>query len=116
MSRVNLDDNEAQNLRIVNKARYGVNSQTLTGTFTMTHAMAPLQFLDPGGATRIVLMPTEADSKGLFFQIVNKADAVEDLTIKDDSNTTVIGTISQNEMAQLVCDGTTWSIGIGTTT
>jgi hypothetical protein len=116
MSRSDIDDAEARNLTQVSKARMGVGSQTLTGTTTLTHGMPPALFLDPGGATRIILMPTEADSKGLMFLIVNKADAAEDLTVKDDANAVTIGTISQNEMAILVCDGTTWSIGVGTTT
>lgn len=106
----------ADDITIASLLKLGVNSQTLAATYTMDHEMPPLQFLDPGGAGRTVLLPTEADSKGLVFVIINKADAAEDLTIKDDSNTNTIGTISQNELALLVCDGTTWSIGVGTTT
>lgn len=106
----------ADDIRVMSKAKFGVNIQTLGATYTMTHDMPPLQFLDPGGAGRTVLLPTEADSKGLFFIITNRADAAEDLTVKEDSGTTTIGTISQNECAILVCDGVTWTIGVGTTT
>lgn len=116
MSRSNLDDNEARNLTQVSKMRLGINAMTLGADLTLTHGAAPLQFLDPGGAGRKVLMPTEADSKGLCFFIVNKADAAEDLTIRDDADAATVGTISQNEMAMLVCNGTIWHIGVGTTT
>jgi hypothetical protein len=92
----------------------GVNVQTLAGTTTMPTNPNVMNFLDPGGATRILLLPPEV--KGLMLIIVNTADAAEDLTVKEDSNTTTIGTISQNEMAILVCNGTTWFIGVGTTT
>lgn len=116
MSRSNINDAEAQNLTIMNKMRLGVNSMTLGADYTLTHAAAPIQCFDPDGSTRKILMPTEADSRGLCFFIVNWAGGAEDLTIRDDADAVTIGTISQNEMAILVCDGTTWRIGVGTTT
>lgn len=93
-----------------------VLTQTLTGTFTMDAGMPPIINVDPGGATRIVLMPLATGNAGLQFRILNAADAAEDLTIKDSTNTTTFGTISQNEIGDLICTGSTWRIGIGTTT
>ncbi len=76
----------------------------------------PMLFLDPAGGAKTVLLPAEADSKGLMFVIVNTADGVEVLTVEEDSSTTAIATIAQFEMAILVCDGTTWYSLVGTNT
>ena len=83
-----------------------VNTETLTGQKTLTVNDARIQRLDPGGAGRDVLLP--AEEQGLRVTIVNTADAAEDLTVKEDSDTTTIVTISQNEDAELYCDGTDW--------
>lgn len=90
---------------------------TLTGTFTVPANSPPVLVLDPGGTTpRKVLMPLASSTKGQVVVIVNSADAAEDLTIKDSTDATTYGTISQNELAMLFCDGTAWRIGVGTTT
>lgn len=86
---------------------------TLAGTLTLTTEHPPLIVVDPGGAGRTVLLPAEASSLGLTFIIKNTADAAEDLTVKEDSNTTTIGTVSQNEAAFFFCDGVTWYALVG---
>jgi hypothetical protein len=68
----------------------------------------PILYLDPGGAGRTVLLPAEADSEGLCFWIRNIADAAEVLTIEEDSATTTIVALAQNEGCMVHCDGTTW--------
>lgn len=88
------------------KLRHEILEQTLTGTWTMDDDMPSVQFLDPGGAARTVLLPPEA--KGLWFRIVNTADADELITVKEDSNTTTIGTVSRGESQFFLCNGTTW--------
>ena len=85
--------------------------KTLAGTTTFLAGYPKLWFLDPGGATRIINLPPETN--GDFYIITNTADAAEDLTVKEDSSTTTIGTIGQNETGVLVCDGTTWRIIVG---
>ena len=82
--------------------------QTMTGTLTLGADCAPLVFLDPGGAARTLNLPPE--SRGAFLLIVNTADAAEVLTIKEDTSTTTIGSVTQNECALCVCDGTTWRL------
>lgn len=114
MSHVNSWDSKARSLRIMHRLYLGTMAQTLAGTYTMDADMPTALGLDPGGATRVVLLPPEEE--GLTFYIKNMADAAEDLTVKEDSNTTTIGTISQNETAWFVCIGGIWTIGIGTTT
>jgi len=80
--------------------------ETLTGTKTMGLGdMDGYNVYDPGGSTRIVLLP--AEEKG-FVVIQNSADAAESLTVKDDSNTDTIGTLPQNGSGLFICDGTTW--------
>jgi len=85
----------------------GVNVETLAASHTLASTSPKFQKLDPGGAGRDVDLPAEATSAGLEFVITNAADAAEDLTVKDDSPATIV-TISQNERATVVCDGTSW--------
>lgn len=82
--------------------KLGTAFQLLGATYTMDAEMQPVQSLDPGGSSRTVLLP--AETKGLWFLIVNTADvAGEVLTIKEDSNTTTIVTLGQDESAMLFC-------------
>jgi len=101
-------------VQLATQIRFGVATQVLGGNFTIDAEAPTLQVFDPAGA-RDITLPAEADSKGLFFIIFNAADAAEDITMKDDSPATV-GTISQNEIGLLFCDGTTWRICVGKTT
>lgn len=87
---------------------YYQNTQTLAGTKTLTDADFPLQYLDPGGAGRNVVLPAEANTNHSFV-IVNTADAAETLTVKDDGGTT-IGTIAQGENRQFVSNGLAWKV------
>ena len=82
-------------------------SETLSGTKTLVFNDARVQFLDPGGAGRSVVLP--AETAGVEVVISNAADASEDLTVKEDGASTTIVVISQNEDATLTSDGTSWS-------
>lgn len=64
--------------------------------------------VDPGGASRNLDLPPEADCEGLLLLIVNSADAAEFLTIRNDGNTKTVATIGQNEEAIVYCNGTVW--------
>lgn len=84
-------------------------AETLTGTRTFTVAeitQYAMWALDPGGASRSVVLPNAADAgRGLLF-IANTADAAEVLTISADSATVV--TPTQAESAILFCTGVKW--------
>lgn len=101
MARNNLVSANITNCIHVQRFKLGAGFQTLGGTLTMDEDMSPALTLDPGGSTRVVLLPPELE--GLCFFITNAADAAEDLTVKEDSATTTIVTISQAESALLVC-------------
>lgn len=83
------------------------NTETLAANKTLIGKDSRHQRLDPGGSARDVTLPAEATSKGLVFEILNTADAAENLVVKDDGASTIV-TISQNEKATVVCDGTAW--------
>jgi hypothetical protein len=83
-----------------------INRQSLSGNLTLTSSDSRNQSLDPNGASRNVLMPPEANIAGEKFYFSNRAGAAEDLVIKDDSDTSTIVTISQNEGAVVWSDGT----------
>lgn len=89
-------------------SKLAVETQTLTGTLTLTTSSSPLQSHDCGGAGRTVLLPAEADSKGMFFAFGNWSDAAETLTVKEDSNTTTIITVAQAKGGIVWCDGVQW--------
>ena len=104
--RSNLEGARISGCLLMEGNKFGVLAQTLGATLVMDADMHHVLFLDPGGSGREVRLPAEA--KGLWFTIVNTADAAEALTVKEDSGTTTIGTIGQNEVGQFFCDGTTW--------
>lgn len=85
-------------------------TQTLGATYVMDADMPQLQFLDPGGAGREINLPPVADSKGLFFIIVNTADAAENLTVEDSASAalTPAAVVGQNEIGLFFCDGVRW--------
>jgi len=87
----------------------GVYAATLSGAATLDYTYPNLLALDPGGAHRDVTLPAEATSTGLWYFIANKADAGENLVVKDDAAATVV-TVNQNEGAVVYCDGTAWAL------
>ena len=84
----------------------GATVSTLTGNLTLTTASQNFQKIDPNGA-RDVVLPAEASSNGMWFTITNVAGGAEDISVKDDGGATIV-TISQNEQATVICDGTSW--------
>lgn len=87
---------------------------TLGAALTIDADSPPLLNIDPGGATRILTLPT--GEEGLVFVINNAADAAEDLTINNPAAAT-IGTVSQNEAGVAFFAGGVWYLRlVGTTT
>jgi hypothetical protein len=102
----------------------------LAANKTLTTSDLVVQKLDPGGASRDVTLPAEADSTDLLFCIYNAADGTgENLVIKDDTPATII-TLGPGMSGMFSCDGTSWkclddtgfyydvvsgNVGIGTT-
>lgn len=116
MSRLNLENSKLYSPELINNVKGSVIVQTLTGTTTLALPLARVYSLDPGGAGRNLVLPTEADSKGVEFYIVNTADAAETITVKASNGTTTVGTIDQNEGAVAVCDGTRWKVMVNAET
>ena len=83
----------------------GANSGS--GATTLTTESQNFQRIDPAGGAIDVDLPVEADSNGTWFYIENLADAAEAITVKNSSAATV-ATISQNEAAIVICNGTAW--------
>jgi hypothetical protein len=110
--RENLEDVRMSGAVLAAANKFETLKQTLTGTTSLPLAGCPmLMFLDPGGAGRTVNLP--AEFKGGFLVIVNTADAAENLTVKDDTSVTTIGTVGQAEIGFFFCDGTTWFCVVG---
>jgi len=82
------------------------NTQTLTGTKTLTDADPPIQFLDPGGATRTVNLPADSyNNHGFWFYNFADADD-ENLTVTDGVFSVTMG---RYHSAMFVPNGATWS-------
>ena len=75
----------------------GVRIAALSGAATLTTTSSWFQFLDPGGAHRDVTLPTAID--GMTFFVFNRADAAENLVIKNAQGDTIC-TINQNEQGE----------------
>ena len=87
----------------------GYGTETAAGTVTLDTTYPSVLGIDPGGAGRDVTLDAEATAEGMWRFIVNKADAAETLTVKDDGGST-IATVTQNKAALLHCNGTAWSL------
>ena len=85
----------------------GIDYETLAADKVLALDDAPIQLLDPGGANRNVDLQAEGQSMGRWCRILNRADAPENLVVRNDALAT-IATISQNEAAWFFCDGGTW--------
>jgi hypothetical protein len=107
MSVSSIRDTDLENVVITKKFRVGSETRTLSGTLTLTVNNLVTLFLDPGGSARDVVLPAEADSEGLLFNIVNMADNAEALTVKNDAGST-IATVSMSEGVTFHCNGTAW--------
>jgi hypothetical protein len=84
------------------------NVETLAANKTLTTSDKIVQKLDPGGASRDVTLPAEADSTDLLFCIYNAADGTgENLVVKDDTPATII-TLGPGMSGMFSCDGTSW--------
>jgi hypothetical protein len=86
-----------------------VASRTLSGNITLTNQSRNVQCIDPGGAGRDVTLP--ALEEGLFFLVVNKADAAETITVKDAAAATVVS-LAQNTSGLVWCDGAAWYLAV----
>ena len=106
MSRSNIEAGRIMGSLLLSENKLGIMKQTLTAQIALDADMPHLIVFDPGGAARDVLLPPEAD--GMFFIICNSADAAESLVVKEDSDTTTIGTVVQGGVGLFVCGGGVW--------
>ena len=87
-----------------------INTETLSGTKTLVADDDGIQWLDPGGADRDVVLPAEAVSEDAMFVIVNTSDgAGEELVAKNDGGTAIL-TLGAGMGGMFGCDTTDWKI------
>lgn len=86
--------------------------EALEGTKTLRADDPRIEILDPGGATRDVLLPPAAACAGVDFLIRNAADDAESLTLKE-ADETPVATLARNETAYAFCDGSAWRVLVG---
>jgi hypothetical protein len=84
------------------------NTETISGTKTLTDGDCPIQNLTPSGANQKVLLAPEAVGNHHVF--IRNASATYNLVIKDDSDTTTFATILPLTTGWLIpIGGTTWA-------
>ncbi len=114
MSRVNLEDNKAYDFQLIKGIKGGVHMETKAAAWTLDRDAGFLQFYTLTGATRIMTLP--AAEAGLMFFVFNTSASALDITVNNPAAATV-GTISQNEGALIVSNGTIWVVSlVGTST
>ena len=100
--------------------KFQVNTETLSGDRTLKSSDKRIQFLDPGGADRIIELPPESahtketvGTQDITFIIFNTGTGF-DLIVKDDTEPpNTIVTISQDEGGIVICNGDIWRGFVG---
>ncbi len=114
MSRMNLEDTKVYDPILVKGIKGGVHVETKAAAWTLDRDAGFLQFYTLTGSTRIMTLPTA--EAGLMFFVFNTSASALDITVNNPAASTV-GTISQNEGALIVSDGTNWIVSlVGTST
>lgn len=78
-----------------------LSKRTMAGHETWTEGYRQVQVVDPGGSARNVTLP--AEQHGLWYLVVNNADATEAITVKNDAGTNVV-VVGEDEAAFIWCD------------
>lgn len=86
--------------------KWGVNTETLNTTKTLTVNSKRVQFLDPGGTNRDVVLPPEENSQSLMFFVFNTSTTY-DLYVKNDGLSTII-TVQEGKSGYVMCNGSIW--------
>jgi hypothetical protein len=104
-------NNDSLSFRTIDGAiqqRGGIKSETLTADLVLDLTYGRYLRLDPGGAARNVDFAAAHEVDGASYKILNTADAAEALTIRDSADATIVS-LAQNEMAEVVYDGSAWA-------
>ena len=105
--RSNLDFSNVMGLLIKNQLR--MESMTIPSVADNTQIgvdWPTVIIADADGVAKDMLLPAEASSKDLVFLIINFGG--ENLVIKDDADSSTIGTVATATSGLFHCDGTTW--------
>lgn len=92
---------------------YPTNTETLSENKTLLFTSRQVQFLDPNGSDRDVILPTESDSNGIVFYITNVGSA-NNLVIKD-ASPEILMTVEPGTTATAICNGVSWNMSGGGT-
>lgn len=85
---------------------YNVNRESLSVAKNLSYNSEQIQSLDPTGSDQDVFLPNEDDCEGLLFAIANRSSSYN-LKVYNDT-TSLISTISPNDLTSFVCDGVEW--------
>lgn len=92
-----------------------VMKSTIADNYQITKDHPFFMWLDPNGGNKDVRLPlaTDVEHAGLFFIIINDADAAESLVVKNAGETETVVTIGQGNVALVFNDGASVTGWIG---
>ena len=75
----------------------GFEATTATGDIVLTGKSAQYQAIDPGGSARNVDLPEPIE--GAWFHVANKADAAENIVLRQADGSTTLATLNEGDTA-----------------
>lgn len=109
MGNFNRDDIQGQKFGIDQLFYRNPSVLTLTGNLTIPANGPSVWLLDPGGASRTLTMPAEANVEDKIFVFHNIADAAENLVINDDASA-LLAVVPRAGVVELLCSKSTWRV------
>lgn len=107
MSRMTIEGTRIFDSVLFSGNKLGTMTQVITATLVMDKDMPPLMFISSAAGNEIDLPPV-ADSKGLFYIIVNNGAGT--LTVEDSASAALdpVASIATDEIGLYFCNGTAW--------
>lgn len=112
--RSNIDGAILQDNLLLGENRFGVATQTLTGTYAIPPGSEHIQVLDANGVARNVTLPA-SPQKGDWFLVYNPAAGLFALTLQDSAGAALSPavTVAQAKAVMVFWTGTAWKALVG---
>lgn len=86
----------------------GTNTETLAAGKTLVTYSPKFQRLNPNGSDRVITLPSETASAGLWFVLSNTGTS-GNLTVNSSTGTLLVS-VNPAQAVTVSCDGTTWTL------
>jgi len=86
------------------------NVEELSATKNLSNTDSFIQKLNPCDGIHSVILPNELESNGMLFWIINSTIGIGKLEIYASNGTTLLSTLSTNEICHALCLGSQWGL------